>query len=117
LVGSTIAATDGAAIFALLRQSTLERKLALALEGESGLNDAVAALLVIGFIEWIQQPDYGLLDMTALLVGKLGIGLVVGMAVGVAGVWAFTRVNFATPGLYPVASITVAALAYGGADA
>lgn len=117
LVGSTIAATDGAAIFALLRQSTLERKLALALEGESGLNDAVAALLVIGFIEWIQQPDYGVLDMTALLVGKLGIGLVVGVAVGAAGAWVFKRVNFATPGLYPVASITVAALAYGGSDA
>jgi cell volume regulation protein A len=116
LVGSMIAATDGAAIFALLRGSTLKRRLARALEGESGLNDAVAALLVIGFIDWIQQPDYGLLDMCGLLVARLGIGLVVGIAAGAAGVWAFKRLEFATPGLYPVASITVAALAYGGAD-
>ena len=46
LVGAVLASTDGAAIFALLRNSTLRRRLARALEGESGLNDAVAVLLV-----------------------------------------------------------------------
>ena len=39
LIGAVLASTDGAAIFALLRNSTLRRKLARALEGESGLND------------------------------------------------------------------------------
>ena len=43
-----LASTDGAAIFALLRNSTLRRRLARTLEGESGLNDPVAVLLVIG---------------------------------------------------------------------
>jgi cell volume regulation protein A len=117
LVGATIAATDGAAIFALLRGSTLKRRLARALEVESGLNDAVAVLLVVGFIDWIQQPDYGLLQMLWLFARQIGIGLVIGLAAGAAGVWAFSRLNFATPGLYPVASLTVAAIAYGGADA
>ena len=37
LLGSILAATDGAAIFALLRGSTLRRRLARTLEGESGL--------------------------------------------------------------------------------
>src|SRR5436190_11607211 len=36
LLGSIVAATDGAAIFALLRGSSLRRKLARTLEGESG---------------------------------------------------------------------------------
>ena len=54
LLGSIVAATDGAAIFALLRGSTLRRRVALTLEGESGLNDPLAVLLVIGFIDWIQ---------------------------------------------------------------
>ena len=63
LLGAIISSTDGAAIFALLRGSTLRRKLARTLEGEAGFNDPVAVLLVIGFIEWIQQPDYGVLDM------------------------------------------------------
>src|SRR4051812_41758848 len=42
LVGSIVAATDGAAIFALLRGSTLRRRVARTLEGEAGLNDPVA---------------------------------------------------------------------------
>ena len=43
-----------------------------------GFNDPVAVLLVIGFIDWIQQPDYGIGDMALLLVLELGIGAVVG---------------------------------------
>src|SRR6202008_3325241 len=57
IVGAATAATDSAAIFAVLRNSTLEKRLARSLEGESGMNDPVALLLVIGFIDWIQQPD------------------------------------------------------------
>src|SRR3954452_15770282 len=53
LVGAVLASTDGAAIFALLRNSTLRRRLARALEGESGLNDPVAVLLVLALIEFI----------------------------------------------------------------
>src|SRR5215213_10037902 len=56
LLGSIIASTDGAATFALLRGSTLERRLARTLEGEAGFNDPVAVLLVIGFIDWIEKP-------------------------------------------------------------
>src|SRR6185437_12068999 len=66
LVGAAVAATDSAAIFAVLRRSTLEKRLARSLEGESGMNDPVALLLVIGFIEWIQEPSFGLADMIRL---------------------------------------------------
>ena len=117
LLGSILAATDGAAIFALLRGSTLKRRLATTLEGESGFNDPVAVLLVLGFIEWLQHDDYGLANMAVLFVRQIGIGLVVGVVVGVAAVWALRRVTLATAGLYPVATLAVAALAFGGADA
>ena len=63
ILGSAVAATDSAAIFAVLRGSRLRRRLARALEGESGMNDPVALLLVTGFIEWIEVPDYGALEM------------------------------------------------------
>jgi potassium/hydrogen antiporter len=63
LVGSILASTDGAAIFAVLRGSTLRRRLARTLEGEAGFNDPVAVLLVLGFIHWVKEPDYGFADM------------------------------------------------------
>jgi cell volume regulation protein A len=116
LVGSIVSATDGAAIFALLRGSTLKRRLARTLEGEAGMNDPVAVLLVLGFIEWIRQPGYGVADMAVLFVQQLGIGVVVGVAVGWLAVHAFRRARLATGGLYPVASLAVVAIAFGAAD-
>jgi potassium/hydrogen antiporter len=116
LLGSILASTDGAAIFAVLRGSTLRRRLARTLEGEAGFNDPVAVLLVIGFIDWVQQPDYGMPDMAELFVKELGIGLVVGIAVGWLSVQGLTRSRLSSAGLYPVASLAVAALAFGLAD-
>jgi cell volume regulation protein A len=116
LLGAILSSTDGAAIFALLRGSTLPRKLAQTLEGESGLNDPVAVLLVLGFIDLLTQPGYGVADMVVLFVRELGIGLVAGVLVGGAAVHILRRARLATAGLYPVASLAVAALAYGGAE-
>src|SRR5215467_3447961 len=116
LVGSIIASTDGAAIFAILRGSTLRRRLARTLEGEAGLNDPVAVLLVLGFMDWIEKPGYGVADMLLLFVRELGIGLVVGLAVGWAATRGLQRTRLASTGLYPVASLATAALAYGLAD-
>ncbi|MEK6278500.1 MAG: potassium/proton antiporter [Actinomycetota bacterium] len=115
LVGSILAATDGAAIFGVLRGSTLRRRLARTLEGEAGFNDPVAVLLVVGFIDWIQLPDYGFVDMSLLLVRELGIGLLAGLAVGWLGVQGMRRARLGTAGVYPVGTIGIAAVAYGAA--
>lgn len=115
LIGAIISSTDGAAIFALLRESTLRRRLARTLEGEAGFNDPVAVLLVIGFIEWIQQDDYGVLDLVLLFVREMGIGAAVGLAVGWGAVQALRNTRLASPGLYPVATLATVGLAYGGA--
>ena len=116
IVGAAIAATDSAAIFAVLRRSTLEKRLARSLEGESGMNDPVALLLVIGFIEWIQEPGYGLADMAGLLALKLAVGIAVGYLVGRLAVAALSAVRLPTDGIYPVATVAIAALAYGVAE-
>ncbi len=115
LLGAIISSTDGAAIFALLRESTLSRPLARTLEGEAGFNDPVAVLLVIGFIDWIQLPDYGVVDLLWLFVREMGIGAVVGIGVGSLAVTALRRTRLASPGLYPVATLSAAGLAFGGA--
>ena len=116
IVGAAIAATDSAAIFAVLRGSTLRRRVARTLEGESGLNDPVAVLLVTGFISLLEDPGYGIEDMVLGFAGELVIGAAVGALVGIGARWAFVRLDFPTPGLYPVASIAAAALAFGLAD-
>jgi cell volume regulation protein A len=116
IVGSAVAATDSAAIFAVLRGSRLRRRLARALEGESGMNDPVALLLVTGFIDWLDLPDYNAIDMAGALVGKLALGVAIGFAIGQAARWAFRNLDLPSPGLYPVASIATAALAYGVAE-
>jgi potassium/hydrogen antiporter len=116
LLGSIVAATDGAAVFSVLRGSSIERRLARVLEAESGLNDPVAVVLVLGLIEVIQQPDFGALDMVWLCVKQLAIGAAVGLAAGRLAAEGFRRIRFTTTGLYPVASVAAAALAFGVAD-
>lgn len=116
LLGAIVSSTDGAAIFALLRGSALLRRLASTLEGESGLNDPVAVLLVLGFIGLLTQPGYDFGNLVVLFVRELGIGLAAGALVGFAAVYLLRHTQLSTAGLYPVASLGVAGLAYGGAD-
>jgi potassium/hydrogen antiporter len=117
LLGSIISSTDGAAIFSLLRGSTLRRPLARTLEGEAGFNDPVAVLLVVGFIEWIQHDDYGAADMVVLFVSELGIGAAAGLAVGWLAAEGLRRTRLDTAGLYPVATLATVAVGFGAADA
>ena len=116
LIGSILAATDTAAVFGVLRASSLRRRLAATLEGEAGLNDPVAVLLVLGFMKWIQQPDYGLLDMAALFLKEATIGLGCGMLVGSLAARGLERIRLPTAGLYPVAALGAAGVAFGSAQ-
>jgi potassium/hydrogen antiporter len=117
LLGSTVAATDAAAVFAVLRGSTLKRRIARALEGESGLNDPIAIVLVLGCIEAIHDPTWGAADASQLVVRSLGLGFAAGLAVGFGAVWVLQRVTLPSAGLYPVASLAAGAIAFGSADA
>jgi cell volume regulation protein A len=116
LLGSILASTDGAAVFAVLRGSTLRRRVARTLEGEAGLNDPIAVLLVLGCMAWATEPHYGVLDFLGLFARELGIGAAAGGVVAAATVLGLRRLRLGSAGLYPVVSIASAALAYGAAD-
>jgi potassium/hydrogen antiporter len=116
LLGSVLAATDAAAVFSILRTSTLRRHIARTLEGESGMNDPVAVLLVLGFIKWIEDPGFGLADMAWLFLEDMTIGLAVGLTVGFAGAALLRRSRLASGGLYPVGTLAIAAVAFGGSE-
>jgi cell volume regulation protein A len=116
LLGSILAATDTAAVFGVLRASSLRRRIGATLEGEAGLNDPVAVLLVIGFMNWIQRPDYGLVDMLALFAKEAVIGVGCGMLVGRLAARALASIRLPTAGLYPVAALGAAGVAFGSAQ-
>jgi potassium/hydrogen antiporter len=116
LLGSILAATDTAAVFGALRASSLRQRVASALEGEAGLNDPVAVLLVIGFMNWIQHPDYGVADMLILFAKQTVIGAGCGIVVGRVTANALEWVRLATAGLYPVTALGAAGVAFGSAQ-
>jgi cell volume regulation protein A len=115
LMGSMLSSTDSAAVFGLLRGSTLRRRLVKTMEAETAFNDPVVLVLVVGFVTWIQQPGYGPADMAWLAARELAIGAVVGILIGKTAAAALARTRLPMTGLYPVASLAAAALAYGSA--
>jgi potassium/hydrogen antiporter len=115
LLGAILSATDGAAVFALMRGSHLPTRLARTLEAEAGFNDPVAVLLVVALVELILTPGYGALDGSVYFVRELGIGAIVGAGVGVAAVAILRRLEGAPSGLLLVSSAATAAVAYGAA--
>ena len=113
LLGAVVGSTDAAAVFATLRFTRLRRRLASLLAAESGLNDPTAVALTLGFISWVEHRSYGAGDMALLLVRQLGLGLVIGMALGFVASRALPRMPNDLAPFAPVASVAVAALAYG----
>jgi cell volume regulation protein A len=117
LLGAVLSGTDGAAVFALLRGSRLRTDLARTLEGEAGFNDPIAVLLVLACIELLTQPAYGALDVLVFFIRELGIGTLVGIAMGALGVVCLRALRFAPPSLTLLTSFATAAIAYGAAGA
>lgn len=116
LLGSIVASTDGAAVFAVLRGSTLRRRIARTLEGEAGLNDPIAVVLVLGFMAWIVDSHYGVPNMLWLFVRELLVGGAIGALVAAGAALALRHVKLPSAGLYPVSSLAAAAISYGAAD-
>ena len=117
LLGAVVASTDAAAVFATLRSTQIRRRLARTLEAEAGGNDPMAIALTLGLIAWIERPDeYGIADLSLLVVQQLGLGVLVGAVLGVTASWVFARVPASIGAFAPVASVAAAAVSFGAAD-
>ncbi|WP_435747643.1 potassium/proton antiporter [Nocardioides sp. SYSU DS0663] len=112
LLGATTSATDAAAVFSVLRSVPLPRRLTGALEAESGLNDAPVVVLVV-LVSTGAAAEDGPWVMAALIVFELVAGIGIGLAVGFGGGWLMRRVALPVSGLYPIAVLALAVLAYG----
>jgi cell volume regulation protein A len=117
LLGAVISSTDAAAVFAALRRLPLPRRLAAAIELESGLNDAPAILLVTTLAAYLTDSDGG---SWWLIAGEVVLELVGGAAIGVAigfgGAELLRRVALPLAGLYPLAVLALCVLAFSAAS-
>jgi cell volume regulation protein A len=115
LLGSIVASTDAAAVFAVLRSKGvhLSRRLASVLEVESGSNDPMAIFLTIGLIEIITGRMEPGADVFWLFVQQMGLGALVGVGVGWLATRIINSINLPAPGLYPVMTGAHGLLAFG----
>jgi NhaP-type Na+/H+ and K+/H+ antiporter len=113
LLGASLASTDGAAVFGILRGSHLRPRLVATLEGEAGLNDPIAVLLVVGVLDAMTTPRWAPHDLITLFLIELTVGAACGLLIGRAGAWALERVPLPASGLQPLAGTAAAALSFG----
>jgi len=115
IVGAVVSSTDAAAVFSVLRRVPLPARLSGVLEAESGFNDAPVVILVVSLC------SHGPVDSWYLLLGEialeLAVGAAVGLAVGKLGALALRHVALPASGLYPIAVLALAVLAYAGGAA
>ncbi|CAA9372209.1 MAG: Na(+)/H(+) antiporter [uncultured Nocardioides sp.] len=116
LLGAVCSPTDAAAVFSVLRVVPLPRRLTGVLEAESGFNDAPTVVLVT-LISTGAVAEEGLHVIAALVVYELAAGIAIGLGVGFAGAWVMRRAALPSSGLYPLAVLCLAFLAYGVAAA
>ncbi|QBL10338.1 potassium/proton antiporter [Rheinheimera sp. D18] len=115
LLGAIVGSTDAAAVFALLRNAgiNLNKKLKATLEIESASNDPMAIFLTVGMLEILMhdmQPGTGLLLM---FLSQMGLGAIVGLAVGWLSVKMINKIQLVASGLYPVMVAACGLLSFG----
>lgn len=110
LIGAVVSSTDAAAVFSVLRKVPLPTRVTGVLEAESGFNDAPVVILVVAF------ATVGPVDAWYVLLGKialeLAIGVAIGLAVGWLGAYGLRHVALPASGLYPIAVMAIAVVAY-----
>lgn len=116
ILGGIFASTDAAAVFSVLRRVPLRPRVAGALEAESGLNDAPTVLLVT-LLATGAKDELGWGGFLAAALFELTAGAVIGLLIGFGGGRLLRRMALPSSGLYPLAVVTVAVLAYGSASA
>lgn len=119
LLAAMVSSTDAAAVFSVLRARgvNLRDDLRSTAELESGTNDPMAVLLTIGLIEMLSQPETTAASLVVLMLQQVLIGGVFGYLLGRGAVALINRLHLDADGLYPVLTVAVVMLIYGGTAA
>ncbi|MEC5423966.1 potassium/proton antiporter [Virgibacillus sp. C22-A2] len=112
LFGAIVGSTDAAAVFSVLGNKNIKKKLTSTLEAESGSNDPMAVFLTITFIEMIKIPDTSIWDAVGSFFVQMGLGLLLGLLLGKLTVTIINTIKLDTNGLYPILAIGMATSTY-----
>jgi potassium/hydrogen antiporter len=118
LVGAVLASTDAAAVFSVLRQVPLPRRVSGVLEAESGFNDAPCVLLVTALAGAL-APGGGSMpwwEVLLLAVAELVGGVLAGLIVGWLGARLLGVLTTSSAALFAIGVLAVAVFAYAVAD-
>ena len=119
LLGATIASTDVAAVFAVLRSKNVSLKEGLAplLELESALNDPMAVFLGITLLGLVGDKELSVLGILPLFFQQVILGCLVGWGSGKGATLLINRIKLEYDGLYPVLSLGWVLLTYAATQA
>ena len=111
LLGAVASSTDAAAVFAVLRRMPIRGRLRATVEAESGFNDPPVIILVtvVASSAWTDADGLGILGQ---VVYQLVVGVGVGFLVARAGRWVLARSALPASGLYPIATLAIAFVAF-----
>ena len=106
LLASTMASTDSASVFSILRtkKQGLQQNLRPMLELESGSNDPMAYMLTIVLLAVVQTPENISIGESILhFIVQMVVGAGLGYGIGRAAVWTINNINIkSNPSLYIV---------------
>ncbi|OAI49642.1 hypothetical protein AYO43_10440 [Nitrospira sp. SCGC AG-212-E16] len=118
LLGAIVSSTDAAAVFMVLRarKTKIPRRLIQLLEFESGSNDPMAVVLTIALIRLLMEPSTSFWELVVFFLMQMGVGTVIGIAMGEIMRRSFNALDLELEGIYPVLSVALALLTYGLTD-
>ena len=116
LLGAIVSATDAAAVFSVLRARSVGLKgdVRPLLELESGSNDPMAVFLTTGLIGIMTQPGARWFSLVPMFIQQMAVGAALGYAMGKLVVFVMNRLALEFDGLYPVLTLSLILLTYGG---
>lgn len=112
LIGSIVASTDAASVFAILRSQKLNLKGSIAsiLEIESGSNDPLAYMLTIIILGLMADKGYD--TIIPMLLNQVVVGILSAVLLGKLTIYLLRNTKFEIDGFYPIFVMGIAVLSY-----
>ena len=111
LLASTMASTDSASVFSILRtkKQGLTENLRPLLELESGSNDPVAYILVVLLVGMLspQKETMSISTSAIMFVVQMAVGALAGYSFGKAATWIMNKINISNASLYSILLLAI----------